>query len=422
MLQYIYIILSVAVLLVWFKKRNISFLLVYFLSSILYYYNVFTGEIFIGRLNEIGVSSYPIANASYFVLIINMIVVFFSSMINQGTEYYIEKKAHINEDKIFKAFILILLVFSVYMVIRYDLLFRNTYNKTELSEEAGSLASYFKYLAVYAFVLIWTQEGKKYHAVWKISATIPALVTFLFGNRSFLVIGILGVVFDKVYKSCAGRQQDLLSYCIHHKKILIGGMLFVVIVLVAKGVTGALFVGNWELIKSRLTNPDYYKQVFFVSEPNTIMRNLDTIVSNEYQVDTSSYLTLWAYFFPFITGEINKIFGVKNFTYAYQKELFGTTNRACTYLGEAYANGGYVVVAIVVSLSIISLLLLFQAYKKCRSNISKCTLLLIGIDTAFYMQRNSMSYQFSRIRDYIYIAIILFVIIGISSKNHKIFL
>lgn len=422
MLQIIYIVLFFATLFLALRKKNISFIFVYFLSSALYYFNAFEGEIFVGKLSRIGVESYSMNSGTYIVLLINMLlIIFFLSGERLGVDYE-SKVPHGGEAKVIKLFIAAVLIFSIYMAIRYNLLFRTSYNKAELAEEGGSIQTYFKYLATFSFVLAFVQEGNNIKLPWKIASIVPIIVTFLFGNRSFLVIGVLAIVFDKVYISCSSKGLPLSSYLSKHKKLVISVAAFTFVILVIKGITGALFVGNMDLVKSRLSNPEYYKQVFYVSEPNTISGNLDAIVSHNYQVSRSSYRTLWAYFIPLVTGAINSALGFENFTYAYQRELFGTSNRACTYLGEAFANGGYIVVFFVAGLSLLIMIALFKGYLKCKSNITKTMLLLIGIDMAFYMQRNSMSFQFSRIRDYLYIGIILFLLIGLVTRNHKVHL
>ena len=419
MLQAIYILTVIIALFIALRKRNISFVFVYFLSSVLYYFNALEGEVFVGKLSRIGVESYGMSAGTYVVLLINLLLIIFMLMSEHIVEYN-KKTPQSGEGRVIKIFIILVLIFSVYMAFKYNLLFRTSYNKAELAEEGGSIQTYFKYLATFSFVLAYVQEGNKLSTPLKIAAIIPLIVTFLFGNRSFLVIGVIAVDFDKVYKSCKEKNVPLHSYLSRHKKLVIGLTVFTLVVLIIKGVTGALFIGDMDLVMSRLSNPEYYKQVFYVSEPNTIMGNLDAIVSHNYQVTRSSYRTLWAYLIPLVTGSINQAFGFENFTYSYQRELFGTSNRASTYLGEAFANGGYLIVLVVAGLAIITMVLIFKGYNKCNSNISKTMLLLIGIDIAFYMQRNSMSFQFSRIRDYLYIGIILYFIVGIMDRNHKV--
>ena len=423
MLQLIYIILSfVGFFVLYFKAKNVSFIIIYFLSSLVFYFNAFEGEIFIGKLNEIGVQSYDINSTTFIVLIINMfLVVMFVSLKNRSV-IYITKEEYQSERFITKVFITLVFLFSIYMAVKHNILFMSSYNKTELAEEGGSLATYFKYLATFSFVFLYTQDGAKYSLFWKVMGTVPILSTFLYGNRSYIVIAILACLFDKVFKDCYKNELTIRAYIKKHKTFVIGACILVFLVLTIKGVTGALFTGNYSLVKERLTNPDYYKQVFFVSEPNTIMRNLDTIVLNDYQVKTSSYLLLWAYFIPFATGTIQNAFGFVNFTHEYQLVLFKESNRASTFIGEAYANGGLITVGIVVFIVLLFLLLVFRGYYRCHSNIMKCTLLLIGIDTAFYFQRNSASFQMSRIRDYIYISLFLYFILVIVKSDHKIHL
>ena len=46
----------------------------------------------------------------------------------------------------------------------------------------------------------------------------------------------------------------------------------------------------------------------------------------------------------------------------------------------------------------------------CKDNIIKTFILISGIDLSFYIHRNSLDYALIRIRSYIYIVIIIYVI------------
>lgn len=421
-LKWIYIILFLVVLFcALIKKKNLSFVLVYFLSSVLFYYNAFVGDVFVGKLNQIGVDSYPINYGTYIILIVNLVIIFLFIIIDSEKNDYRFKTTQSSEITVMNVFLVAVFALSLYMCIHYGVFFRASYNKSQLAEDTGSIGTYYKYLASFAFVYVFTKDGTKLSIPWRIIGSIPIFTTFLFGNRSFLVISLVAVLFDKVYLECNKFKYGLVRFLSKHKKIVIAAGILLFATLVVKGVTSALFTGNFDLVKQRLSNVDYYKQVFYVSEPNTIMTNLNTIVSNNYQVEKSTYAALWAYLFPLITGQIEKMMGVESFTKVYQRVLYVTnTNRASTHLGEAYANGGYIIVPLVIILYLILILVISKGYRRCTSDIGKTTFLLMGIDAAFYIQRNSMAYEFSRLRDYIYIAVILIIAIGLLNREHKI--
>jgi len=421
-MQYIYVLLLafVIVIILW-KKQNISFVVIYFLSSVVYYLNAFSGQIYEGKLNKLVFTSYPVEKGYYIVLIINLFLILFMVLSEKETKVYCEKKKHAAEESVMRVFMLCVFVLAGYMCFTHDIFARTSYNKGELAQETGALGTYYKYLSSFVFVYMFSLENVKYSLVWKVIATVPIFTTFFFGNRSFLVISLVAVIFNYIYVHCMKEKRKLVDYLLRHKKIVISAGVFFFVVLAVKGVTSALFNGNYDLVYERLSNIEYYKQVFRVSEPNTISKNLNTIIAYKYQVPTSSYKALWAYCLPFVTEFIESEMGVTNFTKAYQKTLYiDDLNNASTHLGEAYANGGYVVVAIVVISYLLLLSLVFSGYKKCSTNISKAACLLIGIDCAFFVQRNSMAFQFSRIRAYIYISIAIYLLIFIVNRKHKI--
>lgn len=402
------------------KKKNASFLLIYFASSVLYYYNAFEGDIFVGKIYSLGVDSYPIESGSYIILIINLVIIGLFLFVERERDDYMIKSSQEGEKTVIKCFLVFVFILAAYMCIKYKVFTRESFNKKELAEESGSLATYYKYLSSFAFVVAFTQDDDTDSIMWKIIGTLPILSTFMFGNRSYLVISIVAVFFDRFYRHCFRVGMTLSVFLRKHKRIIIAAFILIFITLVVKGVSGALFRRDFDLVYSRLTSLEYYKQVFYVSEPNTIMTNLNTIVARDYRVDESSYRTLWAYFFPFITDSIEDMMGAVPFTKLYQRVLYvTTTNRASSYLGEAYANGGFLVVALVVCIYISLLLVLFRLYKACSSNIGKTMFLLAGIDGAFYIQRNCMTFQFSRFRDYFYIFVLLAIAIALVRRDHK---
>ena len=403
------------------KKKNMSFIVVYLLSSILFYFNAVSGDIYIGKLNQIGVGYYPIYYGTYIILITNLVITWIFLIIEPEKEDYRLKITGSSEEFCMKIFVAGVCLLSAFMCIKYGVFGRSSYDKHELADATGSMGAYYKYLASFTFVYVFSFDDRKISWFWKITGTLPILSTFLFGNRSYLVISFVAVLFNLIYKECMTHKGGLASYLARHRIIVIGASFLLFVTLVIKGVTNALFNGNIDLAVSRLTSLDYYKQVFYVSEPNTICNNLNLIVSSEYQIYPSTYIALWTYLFPFVTKSMEQFFGVENFVKVYQRVLYVTkTNNAGSYLGEAYSNGGYFIVPIVVTFYLIFLLLILFAYKKCRSHITKAAMLLVGIDASFYIQRNSISYAMSRFRDYIYIMIILLCLNFILSHEHKI--
>lgn len=417
-MQIVYLLFVVVLIMILItQKRNISLIVVYFLSSIIYYFNAFQGEIFVGKLNHIGVSSYAVNSGFYIVLLINLTLILGFVLIGRENTNYCAKHQQVAESTAMKIVFCGVLALAIYMCFKHNVFSRTIYSKSTLAESTGGLAAYYKYFSSFVFVYIFSKEETEYGFGWKIIATIPLLTTFLFGNRSYLIISLIAIMFNYVYKVCLNDKLSFGEFLIKHKKFLIVATVLFFVTLIVKGITGALFIGDYDIVIERLTNIEYYKQVFYVSEPNTISQNLNSIVDSNYSVPKSSYMALWAYFIPLVTGSIEKALGVTNFTKEYQLSLYGDdTNNASTYLGEAYANGGYLFVILVVFFYLLLITLLFKLYKNCKSNITKTTVLIMGIDASFYIHRNSIAFEFSRLRAYIYIAILIYLIIGILNS------
>lgn len=400
------------------RFKEINFVQIYFLSSFIYYFNLLYGVVFFGSLEGEVDSKTIICNMTYFILILNLVLIFIFLPKHKQTSQYVRKIEDLAEKRVLKAYILIIFVISVVMVYKYDLLGEHVGTKSDIDEEVGGWGTYFKYFASFSFVYYFVNDHRESNKLWAIIAVFPIFSTFLYGNRSFLVISLLAVFFNKLYLEIKKSDINLYSFFKRHKVYILGGLFFVFVTLVVKGIYAAFFSGNTELVLLRLSSSSYYEQVAMVSEPNTIMTNLNTIVSKDYSVNTSSYWGLWGYLVPLFTDQINETMGSADFTVQYQADLFKgmNANRASTYIGEAFANGHIIMVILVISILLLTLNFLLNRYKKCKSNITKSTLLLIAIDLSFYIHRNSMYFEFSRIRFYIYILIMLLLFTNIYRK------
>lgn len=404
-------------------RKKPTLLFVYLLSSILYYINAFFGEIYVGSLSGFSIISYDITDSTYIALLINIVLVVFAICNEDNGIPYIAKVPIVKEEKVMKLFMFAVFILSIYMCLKYNVFIRIEYNKTELAEQTGGMGTYYKYLSSFAFVYIHSCSNMLYSKKWKVIGTFPILSTFMFGNRSFLIVSILALVLYHVIKSCSYYGLSAMDYARKYKKVVFSLLVLIAVTFIVKGVTGALFIGDKNLVASRLTDREFYERIIHFSEPNTIMRNLDSIISSDYQVSKSSYISLWAYFIPFATETIENAMGVQSFTQAYQKVVYaseGVSNRASTYIGESYANGGFLMTFIVISFYLIFLSYIYKKICRCRNNISCTTFLLIGVDAAFYVQRNSMTFEFGRFRSYIYICLIVYALAYLlKGGNHN---
>lgn len=394
------------------KKKEIDFYFIYFLSSVIFYYTIFFGFVFHGRLSGIIDYKTTIDPITYIVLSINLFITFI--YLRKGNkDHYRIKIPQKGEKFIMKIFIIIVFILSIWLGKKYGIFSFRDFDKGDLEDETSVLGAYFKYMALFNFIYIIVSERIHYSFIWKFLGVFPALTTYLYGNRSYIVIGIIAISFDFMYRQCRQQNYTIVQYFAKHKIYVISALLFVAFTFIIKGIYYALFAGDYDLVTYRLTSIEFYQQVAMVSEPNTIMMNLNTIIANNYYVFPSTYLSLWAFFIPFMTDAINDLMGIPKFTFIFQHDLYaseGVTNRASTFIGETYANGNVFMLVIVVTLFLTLLGYFFKKYKNCESNITKTTFLLAGIDASFYIQRNSMYFEFSRLRFYFYIFVLLYLL------------
>ncbi len=423
----LYIVTTILVLvIVLFKKRSASFLSIYAAASMLYYFVALTGNYYYyGGLSGKGTGPYnawEISSNTYVVLIINLMVLAVFLLCTKEKYSYVAKEETSGELKAMKIIIIGVLVVGVILCLKHGLLSQATYNKHAIMEESGRIEVYFKYFTSFIFVYAFANDNLPLSNRYKIMTVIAIALTYLFADRSYIVVSICAVVFNFIAKECRKSDRSLWQYFKKNLHMVILVLVFIVVTLLVKKITGYVLTGRWGDVGNVLSNKDFYVTSLLYSEPNAITRNVDSIVSTNYHLNKSSYMLLGAYIFPFITSKIEEVLGVEAFGKVYQRDLYpeGARNKASTYLGEAFANGGYATEIIVVAALLFFLFIIYKEYIKCHSNLSKTVLLLIGVDAAFYIHRNSMAYEFSRIRAYIYIYILCWILICLISRKWKI--
>ncbi len=423
----LYIVTTILVLvLVLFKKRSASFLSIYAAASMLYYFVALTGNYYYyGGLSGKGTGPYnawEISSSTYIVLIINLVILAIFLVCTKEKYSYITKEEMHGELRAMKIVIIGILVLGVILCLKHGLFSQTTYNKHAIMEKSGRIEVYFKYFTSFIFVYVFTNDNLPLPNRYKIMTVIAIALTYLFADRSYIVVSICAVVFNFIAKECRKSDRSLWQYFKRKLHMVILVIVFIVVTLLVKKVTGYVLTGRWSDVGKELSNEDFYVTSLLYSEPNSITRNIDAIVSTNYRLNKSSYMLLWAYIFPFITSKIEEVVGVEAFGKVYQRDLYpeGARNKAATHLGEAFANGGYVMEIIVVAALMFFLFIIYKEYIKCHSNLTKTLFLLIGVDAAFYIHRNSMAYEFSRIRAYIYIYILCWILICLISRKWKI--
>lgn len=416
MLRLVYVILVLANLFLFLMThRKISYLLIYYLSSCLYYVSAIIGSSFVSSNNHISgfFSNVPVNSKTYIIMIINMLFIMIFLLLelknngilldnkDKNNSYYtsIEK---ISEKYAVKILIFINFIVAILFVLpSMKSLVSNTFNKADLLEESSSFVSYFKSISSFIFVYLFTQKNINYGKIDYFFSIVFIFITVLLGHRSYLVISLLGIV---IYKMNSKKNTETLFVILKRnwKRVAFVFLLFILFI-VSKNIYTPLLNGNYELVLSRLKDPSYYINSFKQNEFNTIFVNLDTIVKYNFSFPITNYVRAILIFIPFL----NRFITIEKFSMVYQKILFNSNIRASTFLGEAYACGNFIFVILIVIL-ILSLLNFFdKRITKSKSDIVRTFFILSAVDFSFYIHRNSLEIAFSRIRFFVYIIIIV---------------
>lgn len=420
-LNFIYIILTIiALLYIMISRNKMDFLVIYYFSSVIYYFPVYFGKVYYSVL-ELPIKYLPIQeidSLTYIVLIINMINIIMWLFIRS----YIYREKNLNylrtldseikqsstNDRVVFILTIIGFIMMIYTIYHYrQVLFRNSsFNKAVILDRNNFISSYFKSISLFLFVYSFINDSNKYIFITRILSTTFLLLIFRLGHRSYIVIGCLSIIFYYICKTSTS-ELNLIQYVIKHKKVVILSLILIFVTFSIKNITRALFNRNFDVVLNRLTDLDYYLNTFKLSEPNTITLNLNSILSNQFVTNINTYIIV-----PFmIIPGIARLIDIPSFNSLFQNELFpeANFNVASTYIGEAMANGGILVFFLILNTLILLLMLIDYKSKVTNNSIERCFLILAGIDLSFYIHRNSLEFAISRIRIYLYICILLYI-------------
>lgn len=413
MLQIIFIVLALINFLIFlFKNKKINFLLIYFCSSCLYYSNAFFNKIFFSSNDHISGFFYSTAidDKTYILMIINMLLILFFSLfsitrVENDTVNINNKKKLLAEKCAINTLIFLNLLISFYVLLTIMPSFiSGTYDKGTILNNSSALISYYKDISTFLFIYFFAKNNNvKYKKISYFLICYFIILTIILGHRSYFVIGIIAIFINLINEKVKDENTNLLNLVkLNLKKIIVIILLFFVF-MVSKNIYTSLFNGNYELVLSRLSDVSYYKKSFQLTEFNTIFNNLNTVVVSNFKMSGKIYLRIATLIVPFL----NRFIDIDGFSTVYQLELFGKTNLASTFIGEAYSAGTYGMVFVVIVFILLLNVFFDSQLNKCRDNIWKTFLLYSGVDISFYIHRNSLETCFTRIRVYLYIVILL---------------
>ena len=391
------------------KKRKFDFYTIAVLSTIIYYYPAFFGELMIDENHYENILP-TVYLCLYLHIIVLIIAIYcqdhFSIKTNNSEDVIAYQQNKHAEYWAVTMVALIGLVMVAYVFTYYGG-FQLSFNKMQLLSEYNKFTEYMKYIALFVFCYAFTNRRGKI-SLLEVSSIILILYTFLLGHRSFVVIGIIYIFVNSMEKN---KVEQRLSHSIFkHWKMFLFILISAVFFLFVKNVFAALMSGQYQLVKQRLTNPDYYYYSLMSSESNTIILNLQRVCSGDMSYSFLNYILGVFGLIPILGSRVLGWLEFESFetqlNYNYNARLSEGVGLGSTFLGEAYAIGDFVMVIIIVSI----LFIVISYWSKCRlrtkSGLMKNWYGIILTYLTFYIHRNSSFFLLMICRSYLYILIL----------------
>ena len=225
MMQIIYVFLTILVLAyILVSKRRIDFLMIYFLSSVIYYLPLTLGILIDGQYSAyesyyVHYSEIDISINTYIFGILNNVIVWFWLVINDhqkikdNTQIVVGDLSHLsNKEKQYINVLSILeciLIFASLFLGR-NYLFAQGLDKVSYIYSLGVFESLIntivRYLGMYLVIYVFYRKCSLNH---RIIAIIYILYSLFLGRRSDVVIIVIGVVVYRIYKLFMNKKYIL---------------------------------------------------------------------------------------------------------------------------------------------------------------------------------------------------------------------
>lgn len=400
-----------------FSKRNLDFITVFIFSLVIYSFPMYFGEILIN--NEF----YPINSLS----ILSNIVFLFGALIGIifiDKLHIIQKKTIYNYDNNNTMFIisLITLLLMLYSMSHYgNILGAGSFNKVELLSDNNRIIEYFKYFALFNFIYAFTNNGK-YIGIIRGMSLVSIGYTFILGHRSFLIIGLISIIFNYLIKNNAFK--NVWELILHNKTIIIICIIILAATFIVKNITAALFSGQFDLVLDRLSDTNYYFKSFFQSEPNSIVSNINNIVNSNLKYSLISYilypfLCIIPVFGNYLINNLNLVSFEYLLNYNFNLRFSQGYGVGSTIIGEAYATGSFLLVFIIGFVLVLLIGYLNKKIYVIKSPLLKTYILCILPYFSFYFYRNSLPFLTNICKSYLIITLFC-LFINLFVKNKKI--
>ncbi len=405
------------------KKRKVDFFTVLCFSSLIYMYPGLLGEILMpdGRIQLLTTTSYACCCLWMVLLLIIAILNDKYRFAVNGKKLFKETKivsrsrgrTAICSDDYINLSVLVLEIIEIFLCLyaiqKYGGIVSSKL-KVDLLSESNKAISYMKYLALFTFVYSWISRGKCIKLMRSLSL-IFIVYTMLLGHRSYAILGLICIA---MYYLRSTEKVVLFNYIRKHKLIVVGIVAAALFFLFVKGVYAALLAGNYDLVVSRLTNPEYYKESLLSSEANVIMRNVYYLSETKFKYSFSNFILGFVTLIPFVGGRIASLFGYYSFSSHFNQTFNVNASEgygiASSYIGECYALGGYIGIFVI---GIFTFWFILSLNNKMQTSKTTLSYTIISIALAFFtffIFRNSMINLLIFIRAQIYLWIVTLIL------------
>ncbi|KXT76137.1 hypothetical protein STRDD10_00331 [Streptococcus sp. DD10] len=398
------------------QPRKLDYFTIFSFSTMFYYFPAVLGKIrLIGEEKTT-----PLIFDVYLILLVFIVLLFGFILLNDHYTFKIkDRKLGVNlldyrekeEDYFSNLAVFFLELLGLVLLVYANVKFGDitaSFNKMELLAESNKGTEYLKYIALYSFVYSFMAKRQ-----WLLKALSLILIgyTFLLGHRSFLVIGLIGIVMARV----GMRERRPLIASINKHLFLsffsIVGLFFFIFI---KGVSSALITGQYDLVWSRLSSLDYYIDTLLISEPNTITVNLYHVVNSHMTFGFDQYFLGFFQLIPGLGGMLGSAVGFTSFeqqlNLLFNTQLAQGVGLASTFLGESYAI--FELVSEVAIAFIVFLLVMWgmkQLYQT-KSQLVAAYFSIVLPYFTFYIHRNSLIFLLVAARAYLYILLLTWII------------
>jgi len=393
--QLFYILLCLIIIMyLIIKKRRPDFLMIYALSSIVYYLPLILGQLndfeYINKKLIFLPTSINIKTYTFGFL--NLLICFYW-IILKDMLFNKYKPISYNSDNRetlvinrFSFLTLCCLLYSLYN--NRNIIFAAHFDKVQLVQNLGiidSIARYFSmYIIVYAFTSINSNRITKFYAL------VFIVYSFIMGRRSDFILSSMVCVlffFIRTYKN-----KNLLYYAKKYK-LLVAVCILVAITIFPLKRTLPLFISGKFIDGIKQTFILIFEpKTYLISESNSITLYINKIVNANYSKPFVSYKNAFIGLIPLIETFSKGKLGGNTFGILFQQDLFPTITKevmglAGTFWGEAITNGGFILLIMMLNFVMFAICYIEKVAITSKRQLIRPVFLIIGIHLSFYIHR-----------------------------------